>query len=86
VSSKYEYDYEYEPEPNVYETRLRRWLAEYPYPFPTSDQLSSSGFTPEEVAAALAEAYACHTGRPHDPADDYAGGTDEVFVIWERVD
>ena len=50
--------HEHEHEPNLYKARVRRWLAEYPYPLPTSEQLTCSGFTPQEVAEALAEAYA----------------------------
>ena len=52
-----------EHEPNLYESRVRRWLGEYPYPLPTRDELTDAAFTPEGVAAALAEAYANHDAR-----------------------
>jgi hypothetical protein len=49
--------HEHEQEPNLYESHVRRCLAEYPYPLPTGEELGSP-FTPEEVARALAAAYA----------------------------
>src|SRR5437762_1197690 len=45
---------DHEQEPNLYEARMRGWLAEYPYSLPTHDP--SSPFTPEEIARALPEA------------------------------
>jgi hypothetical protein len=81
-----QHEYEYEDEPNLYKTRLRRWLAEYPYPLPTSDQLSGSGFTPEEIAEALAEAYAHQARRPpgRDLDDGYVEGAVEILVVCEN--
>jgi hypothetical protein len=71
---------QHEHEPNLYKARLRRWLAEYPYPLPTSDQFS--GFTSEEIAEALAEAYAGQVGRPTgcDLDDDSSGGLFEIVL------
>ena len=79
MSSHHEHEHGHEP--NLYKTHVRRCLAEYPYPLLTRDQLSSA-FTPEEIAEALAAAYALQA--PRRPWRDVDGGETEI-VIYSRT-